>query len=130
MKDGNLGQTLVNCSRYGISQTEGGTKHNNFLFTANKHSTGISVTANIIHPDTNEAYEIINGTYWYSESTYGFNEFKWLKGEWDEALTNTIKELKALVSQTIQAEQETNQVEKSKQDAEEQKEKEKYEALF
>lgn len=66
-----------------------------FVFGSNSHDTGISVNVNIIHPKTNKPFEIIRGTYWYSESTYGFNKFKRLKGKWDEPLKDAVSSLRA-----------------------------------
>ena len=65
-----------------------------FIFGPHSHSTGISLHVYIENPDTLETYEIVNGTYWFSESTYGFNTFKWETGKWDKAFEDAIETLK------------------------------------
>ncbi len=139
-KHGNIGKLIYDCNRHGISPADenklpnrmrgGSVKQGRFAFHASRHDTGISVYAVIIHPETGETYEIINGTYWNSEGTYGFNEFTWNGGKWDEALDEAIIELQRLLA----AREEYH----NKQDAdfvankakEEQAEKEKFEATF
>ena len=72
-----------------------------FEFTCNSHDTGISVRVNIIKGD--DRLNIINGTYWYSESTYGFNKFHRLHGAWDTSLKEAIDEIKIMATKNIEA---------------------------
>ena len=72
-----------------------------FEFTCNSHDTGISVRVNIIKDD--DRLTIINGTYWYSESTYGFNKFHRLHGAWDPSLEEAIDEIKIMATKNIEA---------------------------
>ena len=72
-----------------------------FEFTCNSHDTGISVRVNIVKDD--DRLTIINGTYWYSESTYGFNKFHRLHGAWDPSLEEAVDEIKIMATKNIEA---------------------------
>jgi hypothetical protein len=71
-----------------------------FEFTCNSHDTGISVRVNIIKGDAR--LNIINGTYWYNESTYGFNKFHRLHGAWDPSLKKAIDEIKVMAIKKVE----------------------------
>ena len=71
-----------------------------FEFTCNSHDTGVSVRVNIIKG--NDRLNIINGTYWYSESTYGFNKFHRLHGAWDPSLKKAIDEIKVMAIKKVE----------------------------
>lgn len=66
-----------------------------FSFSINSHDTGVSVVVNLIASD-GEKLNIINGTYWYNESQYGFNKFHRLNGAWDESLKLAIEKIRTL----------------------------------
>ena len=66
-----------------------------FSFSINAHDTGVSVVVNLIASD-GEKLNIINGTYWYNESQYGFNKFYRLNGVWDEPLELAIEKIRTL----------------------------------
>lgn len=66
-----------------------------FGFTVNSHSTGNSVRVDLIAGD-GERLNIINGTYWHSPSTYGFNKFHRLNGAWDESFEDAINHIRGL----------------------------------
>lgn len=63
-----------------------------FEFVVYSHGTGVSVRVNILNGS--DRLEILNGTYWYSESTYGFNKFTRLNGAWDRSFAATIDEIR------------------------------------
>ena len=65
----------------------------NFSFYVNPHDTGNSVIVKLHSPD-GDSLEIINKTYWYNESQYGFNDYTFLRGSWDDALEDTIKQIR------------------------------------
>lgn len=104
-----LGNLIEACKSYGINNVRQdsvpcyvngngpGIQVGPFVFGSNSHSTGISVNVQILNPDSDEAFEILNGTYWYSESTYGFNKFKRLSGKWDNAFRDAQSELRSLL---------------------------------
>ena len=71
-----------------------------FEFKCNSHDTGISVRVDIIKDD--DRLSIINGTYWYNESTYGFNKFHRLNGAWDAALKEAIKEIEIMAIKDVE----------------------------
>ena len=136
---GNLGTLIRDCGRHGICATDHNVlpcvmsnpiKVGHFAFSANCHSTGISVYVFLVHPDTGETYEIINGTYWHSESTYGFNKFMWKKGKWDTALAEAIQTLKDLLAERVAYHQKKQAAADEAEKTKAQVEKEKYEALF
>jgi len=136
---GNIGEIIQKAIRFGVHcvPAEKGLSNYGqlvgigpFVFDTNKHDTGISVHAYIKHPKTSKFYEIINGTYWYSESSYGHNKFKWEDGKWNEALTVA---LAAIVAETNDAESayEARQDDISaKQDCEKQTVKAEFESIF
>lgn len=66
-----------------------------FSFSISAHSTGVNVIVDLIASD-GEKLNIINGTYWYDESQYGFNKFHRLNGAWDEALELAIGKIRTL----------------------------------
>ena len=136
---GNLGDIIGDCIQYGINVEDRkfsfyiagnrGVKCGKFIFSASRHSTGISVTVTIEHP-SGKSYEIINGCYWFSESTYGFNKFKWVCGKWDESLKEAILELKKLLSDAEIIRKGRDDEFIVKKQAAEQKEKEEFEQIF
>ncbi len=109
MKRNCLGNLLEECKRYSIKTIKQSSvpcyvngsglaiRIGHFVFGSNSHSTGISVNVQILNLESGHAFEIINGTYWYSESTYGFNKFKRLSGKWDKSLQKSISELRSLL---------------------------------
>ena len=138
-KHGNLGQLIYDCARHGINVTDHNQlpsylttpiKVGNFVFSANHHSTGISVNVLLVHPDTGETYEIVNGTYWYSESTYGFNKFTWQRGKWDDALTEAIETLKEMLAVRVATHEKKRAADDAAEKNRAQIEKDKFEALF
>lgn len=64
-----------------------------FGFSVHAHDTGNSTVVNLYAPD-GEKLTIINRTYWYNESQYGFNKYVYLRGAWDDALTKAIDSIR------------------------------------
>ncbi len=134
-----LAQVIIDCQRHGIKTADANKlpsymhtplKVGNFAFSADSHSTGVSVTVLLIHPQSDEHYTIIQGTWWYNEGQYGFNKFVWNHGKWDNALNDAIAELTSLLAERV-AMHEAKDKEKAKLKAdEEQSQKEKFEALY
>jgi hypothetical protein len=137
----NLGQLLVMADRMNVLPAEKGVSlpHGcaygialnvgNFFFGAHSHDTGISVHVYIRHPETQEDYEIINGTYWYS-SRYDFNKFTWEKGKWDKSLQEAINIIR---EKTTEAEVEYQCKQNSLKDkalSKEKQKKTKFESIF
>ena len=138
-KYGNLGRLIYDCARHGINVTDHNQlpsylttpiKVGNFVFSANRHSTGISVNVLLVHPDTGETYEIVNGTYWFNESQYGFNKFRWERGKWDNALGKAIETLKGLLAVRVAAHKKNKAAADEAEKNKVQIEKDKFEALF
>jgi hypothetical protein len=77
-----------------------------FEFKWNSHDTGISVKVDIVKGD--DRLNILNGTYWDNESTYGFNKFHRLHGAWDPSLNDAIKEIELMVTKRLEAKIETH----------------------
>ena len=100
-----------------------------FSFSINSHDTGVSVVVNLIAAD-GEKLNIINGTYWYNESQYGFNKFHRLSGAWDDALSLAIEKIRTLERDRLNSELEdwTNELKELQQ--EEAGTKSKFEAEF
>ena len=71
-----------------------------FEFKCNSHDTGIDVKVDIIKDD--DRLNILNGTYWYCESAYGFNKFHRLHGAWDPSFADAIKEIKLMATKKIE----------------------------
>ena len=78
------------CSSVMLAQTVTGTVTSN-----DGPLPGVSVVVNLIASD-GEKLNIINGTYWYNESQYGFNKFYRLNGVWDEPLELAIEKIRTL----------------------------------
>ncbi len=136
---GDLGKLIVSCSSRDIQTVNcekasvynrKPVKSGHFVFTAYDHDTGTSLVVLLIHPDTGEAYTVINGDYWKSEATYGFNKFIWNKGAWDDALLKAIEELQRLLTVKIEAGEKTDAARVDMQEQKDQARKEKFEALF
>ena len=91
-----LDRILRRCIRHNICVLEGRDmlQHGRFRFSVYPHDTGCSVIVWVVN-DEGECYEIIQGTFWY-DSRYCHNTFKWEKGAWDAALTETTDHLKRM----------------------------------
>lgn len=136
---GNLGQLIVDCVGHGINMTScdklpayftSPIKAGNFVFSASSHSTGIGVKVLLVHPETKETHIIINGTYWGSESTYGFNKFTWNHGAWDEAFSLAVEELKGLLAVRVADHTKKQEAAEEAEKNKAQTEKEKFEAIY
>lgn len=99
-----------------------------FKFNSHSHDTGVSVRVFICLGD--EMLDIINGTYWYSESTYGHNKFIHNKGAWDAAFEDAVKDLKKMLSDAIEKKIEKLKVELEESLKEEREKKSRFEAIF
>lgn len=124
-----LDTLLLNCIKYKVCMKEfsSAISYGKFEFAVFPHSTGNTV--NVIITNGDSFYNIINGTYWFS-SGYTFNEFKWERGKWDEALDEAIFELRKLVAEARRREDEVARKAREIEDKKRQVEKEKFEALF
>ena len=98
-----------------------------FVFQAHPHSTGCDVRCWVISND--DAYEIINTTYWYS-SSYTFNKSKWESGAWDNELDKAIAELELMVESNKEAVLQRKELSQAEQDSKKSERKSKFEALF
>lgn len=99
-----------------------------FEFTCNSHDTGIDVKVDIIKGD--DRLNIINGTYWYCESTYGFNKFHRLSGAWDSSLEAAIKEIELMAIKKIEAKIKDNEDWIAKIKKEDSEKKARFESMF
>ena len=138
---GNLGQIIRKALRFKVCLSErktlppgcrydGALAVGLFLFGCHAHDTGISVHVYIENPKTQKTLEIVNGTYWFCESRYGFNKFKWEYGKWDKALKEAVE---TIVSETDKAETGYNTEQAAFQKGKDEKEqavKESFECIF
>lgn len=135
----NLGELIEACKSWELYSVEpkglsgfdsSPIKVDNFIFSSSRHSTGITVHVGIQHPETSKIYMIVNGTYWFCESSYGFNKFTWEKGKWDNALNGTIAQMREAVSAANDKDETEQKALQDKHDASEQAKKEHFEAIF
>jgi len=63
-----------------------------FEISFNGHDTGVSVKVWVVNGEDKLA--ILNGTYWYSEATYGFNQFTRVSGAWDDSFDIEIEKIR------------------------------------
>lgn len=74
-----------------------------FEFTWHSHDTGIDVECYLTNNE-GESLKIIRRTYWYNESTYGFNPYTELHGKWDDALNRVISDLRKQLTDAYNSE--------------------------
>jgi hypothetical protein len=120
-----LGFVLYKLQVYG---KRGDIKIGLFNFSAYSHSTGVSVKVFI--ENGTDTYEVINGTYWYNESQYGFNKFTRNHGAWDGALEVAILDLKKMLKEIINQKICETKIELSGQMEKEESLKQQFEVLF
>lgn len=138
---GNLGKTIARAINLKVCAADGknlpaGCAYDgalsvgNFLFGSNSHDTGISVHVYIEHPESLETLEIICGTYWYSESRYGFNKFTWKDGKWSNALGDAVATIESEIKKAEGIITEKQKEMEDKKAKSEQKTKAVFEGIF
>lgn len=120
-----LGFVLHKLQAYG---KRGDIKVGLFNFSAYSHDTGVSVKVFI--ENGTDTYEVINGTYWYNESQYGFNKFTRNHGAWDVALEVAILDLKQMLKEIINQKISELKIELAAQIEKEESLKQQFEVLF
>lgn len=99
-----------------------------FRFQVHSHDTGLSVQVWIIK-DSLEVRHIISTDYWFY-SRYCFNDSKWEKGAWDDALNKVLAQMKEDVNQEEERLSGLAEMQEERRKAEDAKKKQEAEALF
>lgn len=138
-----LDKVIYYCQLYGINVRDGsGFRYRNcvprynknlvvqgrFVFDAHKHDTGCSVRCWIVN-DKEEAYQIINATYWYYHR-YTYNESEWKSGAWNKSLEEAINSLREAVDVHDKVRQKAISEYNEEKKKKDQERKVKFEALF
>jgi len=91
-----LGMLLVSASRTSLKGVITSRKPftvGQFEISFSAHGTGIDVKVWVVKGE--DKLVILDGTYWYNESVYGFNKFIIINGAWDASFNIEIEKIRS-----------------------------------